>query len=124
MPHDEAAPDAGPAVPQVWILMGHKAGDNAQVLALAEALEWPFAVKHFVYRRYEVVPNMTLGATLAGIDAAQSSPLQAPWPDLVISAGRRNEPVARWIRSARRPTGSASVSFISAGRGAACAASI
>ena len=86
MPHGGAAPDAGPVVPQVWILMGHKAGDNAQVLALAEALEWPFAVKHFAYRRYEVVPNMALGATLAGIDRAQSSSLEAPWPDLVISA--------------------------------------
>src|SRR5581483_6461257 len=26
-------------------------------------------------------------------------PLAPPWPDLVISAGRRNEPVARWIRA-------------------------
>jgi mitochondrial fission protein ELM1 len=27
-----------------------------------------------------------------------SSPLQPPWPDLVISGGMRNEPVGRWIR--------------------------
>ena len=32
------------------------------------------------------------------IDRAASSVLEPPWPDLVITAGRRNEPVARWIR--------------------------
>jgi mitochondrial fission protein ELM1 len=30
---------------------------------------------------------------------AKSSPLEPPWPDLVISAGMRNEPVGRWIRN-------------------------
>jgi hypothetical protein len=39
-----------------------------------------------------------LRITLAGIDRAASSELAPPWPDLVITAGRRNEPVARWIR--------------------------
>jgi len=87
------------ATPLVWILMGHKAGDNAQVLALAEALGWPYDVKRFTYRRYEVIPNLTLRTTLAGIVAADSSSLQPPWPDLVLSAGRRNEPIARWIKA-------------------------
>jgi mitochondrial fission protein ELM1 len=32
----------------------------------------------------------------------RSSPLSPPWPDLVITAGRRNEPIARWIRRANR----------------------
>ena len=25
--------------------------------------------------------------------------MSAPWPDLVISAGRKNEPIARWVRA-------------------------
>jgi hypothetical protein len=29
--------------------------------------------------------------------------LAPPWPDLIISAGRRNEPVARWIQAQARP---------------------
>lgn len=91
--------DTAIATPLVWILMGHKAGDNAQVLALAEALDWPYDIKRFTYRRYEVVPNLTLRTTLAGIVAAKSSSLQPPWPDLVVSAGRRNEPIARWIKA-------------------------
>ena len=84
--------------PRIWLLMGHKAGDNAQIQALAEALGWPFAIKRMVYRRTELLTNLLLGRTLAGIIESRSSPLAPPWPDLVISAGRRNEPVARWIR--------------------------
>lgn len=78
--------------------MGHKAGDNAQVLALAEALGWPFEVKKMAYRSYELATNLLLGDSLAGLVRKSSSPMTPPWPDLVISAGRRNEPVARWIK--------------------------
>jgi hypothetical protein len=84
--------------PRVWLLTGHKAGDNTQVVALAEALGWPFELKRFAYQPWELLSNRLLGVTLAGIDTAGSSPLEPPWPDLVITAGRRNEPVARWIR--------------------------
>jgi mitochondrial fission protein ELM1 len=86
------------APPRVWLLTGYKAGDNNQVLALAEALGWPFETKQFRYRAWELLSNRLLGVTLAGIQKAESSPLAPPWPDLVITAGRRNEPVARWIR--------------------------
>lgn len=85
--------------PLVWVLLGQKAGDNNQVLALAEQLPWPFECKHFDYRRFEILSNRLLGATLAGLDRKRSSELTAPWPDLVITAGRRNEPVARWIKA-------------------------
>ena len=82
--------------------MGHKAGDNNQVLALGEALSetlgWPFEIKRLRYRRTELLSNLLLGPNLAGIDRRRSSPLHPPWPDLVITAGRRNEPVARWIQ--------------------------
>ncbi|HED18676.1 MAG TPA: nucleoside-diphosphate sugar epimerase, partial [Gammaproteobacteria bacterium] len=81
-----------------WLLTGHKAGDNTQVTALADALGWPYTVKCFRYRPYELLTNRLLGITLAGLDQASSSELSPPWPALVITAGRRNEPVARWIR--------------------------
>ena len=84
--------------PQVWCLLGKKAGDNTQVKALANALGWPIQDKHIVAQPWELATNLGLGVTLSGIDAAASSPVTPPWPDLVVSAGRRNEPVARWIR--------------------------
>jgi mitochondrial fission protein ELM1 len=82
----------------VWCLLGHKAGDNTQVRALAEELGTGYQEKHISARPWELLTHLCLGANLLGIDRAASGELQAPWPDLVISAGRRNEPVARWIR--------------------------
>ena len=89
--------------PRVWLLMGHKAGDNSQVLALAEALGWPFDIKHFTYKRTELLTNLISGPTLAGVVRAQSSDLGPPWPDIIITAGRRNEPAARWIQKQAAP---------------------
>ncbi|MEP5764474.1 MAG: mitochondrial fission ELM1 family protein [Halieaceae bacterium] len=85
--------------PQVWCLLGRKAGDNTQVKALAEALGCGYQEKHIRARPWELLTHLALPPGLAGIDREQSSPLQPPWPDLVISAGRRNEPVARWIQA-------------------------
>ena len=89
--------------PRVWAMLGHKAGDNSQVLALAEALGLPFEEKHFVYRPTELATNLLLGPTLAGVVTKKSSPLSPPWPDLIISAGRRNEPICRWIQEQAAP---------------------
>ncbi len=85
--------------PRVWVLAGHKAGDNAQLMALANALDWPFEVKRLAYRGTELATNLFLRVTLAGTDRRRSSDLTPPWPDLVLTAGRRNEPVARWIKA-------------------------
>jgi hypothetical protein len=84
--------------PRTWVMMGHKAGDNSQILALAEGLGWPFEIKHLVYRRSELLTNLLAPLTLLGIVRRKSSPLAPPWPDLIISAGRRNEPPCRWIQ--------------------------
>jgi uncharacterized protein len=86
------------AHPRIWVMMGHKAGDNSQILALAEGLGWPFEIKHLVYRPTELLTNLLAPLTLLGIVRRKSSPLAPPWPDLIISAGRRNEPPCRWIQ--------------------------
>lgn len=83
----------------VWCLLGAKAGDNTQVIALADELGWPCERKVIVARPWELLVHVGHRATLSGIDTVQSSALQAPWPDVVISAGRRNEPVAQWVKA-------------------------
>jgi hypothetical protein len=82
----------------VWCLLGAKAGDNTQVLALADELGYGYEEKQIRARPWELLVHLGAGPTLAGIDREASSELLPPWPDLVISAGRRNEAVARWIR--------------------------
>jgi mitochondrial fission protein ELM1 len=85
--------------PRVWLMMGRKAGDNAQITALAEALGWPFETRNLVFRKTELITNILAGPTLTGVIKDRSSPLEPPWPELMISAGRRNEPACRWVQA-------------------------
>lgn len=84
--------------PLVWCLLGRKAGDNAQVRALAAELGYPTQEKHIVAQPWELLVHLGSRASLAGISTTRSSELAPPWPELVITAGRRNEPVAHWIQ--------------------------
>jgi len=95
------APDSSAAAtaPLVWLLEPYRAGEQQQALALAEALGGPFARKRLRHHRLRgAATNLGRGSGLAGIDRRRSDALAPPWPDLLITAGMRNEPVARWIR--------------------------
>jgi hypothetical protein len=83
--------------PRVWVLADDRPGNTTQSLGLAEALGWPFEQKRLAMRALSRAHNRWLGASRAGIDAQRSSPLEPPWPDLVIAAGRRTAPVALWV---------------------------
>ena len=63
--------------PIVWCLLGAKAGDNTQVLALADALGYPRQEKRIVARPWELLTHLSLRVGLAGIDRRASSPLAA-----------------------------------------------
>jgi mitochondrial fission protein ELM1 len=85
-------------LPRVWILQSPHSGDNTQLRALAGALGWPVEVKRLAYRPAEGLLRLFSLPTLAGVDRGQSSPLEAPWPDLVIASGRGAEAVSFWLR--------------------------
>lgn len=93
-----AASEKSKTAPRVWVVTGYRAGERIQILALAEALGWPFELKELAYRKLEFRTSLFRGSDLRGIRRQDSTPLQPPWPDLVISAGMRNEPVCRWIK--------------------------
>lgn len=86
--------------PLVWILKGPKAGDYAQLRLLARALGVSALTKQLVFRRWELLLHAQPRPTRAALDPAASDPLEPPWPDLLLTAGRRNELVARWVRDA------------------------
>jgi mitochondrial fission protein ELM1 len=99
---ESVAVDAGPkpaSTPRVWLVSGYRAGERNQIIALAEALGWPYQHKQLGYRSTEFLSSLFHSSGLRGIRLDESSPLQPPWPDLVISAGMRNEPVVRWIQA-------------------------
>jgi uncharacterized protein len=66
--------------------------------SLAEALGWPYEIKQLRHNALNLIPNVLLGATSITVDRKESSPLEPPWPDLLIAASRRAAPVAQWIR--------------------------
>ncbi len=86
--------------PRVWLLVGEKRGDNAQVENLARAIGWDYEEKKiFVEPRWrEGKPRVR--PALDHVDLARSDRLEAPWPDLVITAGRRLSSVGLWIKQA------------------------
>lgn len=85
----------------MWVIVSYRAGENSQLLGIAEALNrrfgWSFETKRLVYRHGGLY-GLLRRATLRGIDFDASDPLAEPWPDIIVSAGLRNESVARWIR--------------------------
>ncbi len=82
----------------IWVLADDRAGNVGQCLGVAEALGRPFTVKSIRYDRLGRLPNLLRGASLLGVTVESRTGLAAPWPKLVIAAGRRTAPVARWIK--------------------------
>ncbi|MEQ8516409.1 MAG: ELM1/GtrOC1 family putative glycosyltransferase [Chromatocurvus sp.] len=91
-------------MPAIWLIDAYRAGERRQVHSLAAAvsatLGWPCETLRLGYRQGVFWPHLLRRATLAGVRRADRKQLSAPWPDLVITAGVRNEPVGRWLRRA------------------------
>ncbi|MFN2329433.1 MAG: mitochondrial fission ELM1 family protein [Chromatocurvus sp.] len=91
-------------MPAIWLIDAYRAGERRQVRALAtaasDALGWPCRTLQLGYRQNVFWPHLLRQASLTGVQRADRQKLSAPWPDLVITTGVRNEPVGRWLRQA------------------------
>lgn len=102
MPQFKSQPAEPQAKPRIWCLMAEKRGDNGQVERVADALESQMGWS--CERRQLVVPpayqrrKPPVAPSLEAIDRAQSDPLEPPWPDLIITSGRRPANAALWIK--------------------------
>jgi hypothetical protein len=84
---------------RIWAILGARAGDNDQVMALAEALKLPFEIKHLHYNGLRRLGPRLLGSSLASLTrASRNLILSESPPDLTISAGHRSVPVVRALR--------------------------
>lgn len=83
--------------PRIWVLLGHRTGDNNQLLALAEALGLPFETRTLKFNALRIFRPL-LGATIATLDRRSRAFLSPPWPDIVIGIGWRSVAAARWIK--------------------------
>ena len=86
----------------IWVLADDRAGNINQAIGVAEALAQPFKRVDIEYTKLARLPNILRGASLLGVDDGTRARLTTPWPDLVIAAGRRTAPVARWIKKQSR----------------------
>ena len=75
--------------PRTWVILSDKRGDNGQVEEIAQALGWPCEHRRLQMREPYVIGKPRVAATLHHIDPTRSDPLEPPWPDLIITIGRR-----------------------------------
>jgi mitochondrial fission protein ELM1 len=100
--------DEASAAPVVWVLEDPRAGTAAQALGIAERLGVPFRSIPLAWSGaarlawpWPGLGGLTEEARAGLLTAAvQAGPGRRPaprWPDLVLSAGRRAAPIARWL---------------------------
>ncbi len=84
--------------PRTWLVLGDKRGDNGQVEAVAARLPWPYETRFVQMKPEWVYGKPRVRPTLDHLDLDRSDPLEPPWPDLIITVGRRPSSVALWIQ--------------------------
>lgn len=94
----EAQGDQRKRPPSVWLLVDDRPGNATQGIGLVSLLNWPYELKTLRFNALSRLPNPLLGRSRWALDQRQSALLGPPWPDLVVAAGRRLAPIARWIK--------------------------
>lgn len=82
----------------VWVLLGHRTGDNHQLLRVAEELGLPFKPIRMDYNKLRPVPVHFLGSSLTSLESESRNQIRPPWPRLVLGIGNRSVPAALAIR--------------------------
>jgi len=88
--------------PRVWLLTNDAVGLRNQVIGLAEHVGWPFELKLVNLRKpWRWLPGHFIPHAQTKL-TAESTPLCAPWPDLIISCGRLGAAVALGVKRASK----------------------
>jgi len=84
--------------PLVWLLLADKQGDNRQAQVIADLLDIPYEVRTVLPLPRYVKGKPRVRPTIAHLDLARSDSLVAPWPDILITVGRRPNSAALWVQ--------------------------
>ncbi len=84
--------------PRIWLLVGDRLGDNAQVETLIEHLGLPYERRYVRVKAPWIKGKPKVVPSLHHLDLAHSDVLEPPWPDLLITVGRRLSMVAQWVQ--------------------------
>lgn len=83
---------------RIWLVIGDKPGDNAQIEIIADALGLPFEIRRVIPKPEYVLGKPAYKISLSHLDMEKSDRLQPPWPDLILTIGRRPSMAALWIQ--------------------------
>lgn len=83
--------------PRIWGLLGHRTGDNNQLIALCEEVGLPFETRTLEYNWLRGLEGLHPPSFMSLTRSARRR-LEPPWPDLLITIGRRSVPVTRAIK--------------------------
>lgn len=82
----------------VWGLVDDRTGHTGQVLGVIARLKRPYLLKQLDYNALSRLPATLLGAGRASLGRQSRREIAAPWPSLVVAAGRRTIPALRYIK--------------------------
>lgn len=92
-------------IPEIWALTDDKTGHNAQVLGVCDALKILYSKKKVIYNEKAAKPNFLKFNGLNTIDLKKSDNISPPFPDILVSCGRRAAPVALEIKKLAKKAG-------------------
>lgn len=81
-----------------WVIIDNKTGNASQAIAVAEVMGINYEIKKLKYNFLGHLPNWLKFDSLIGIDLKESSNINEPYPDLIISSGRKTAAVSSYIK--------------------------
>lgn len=88
------------SAPRLWALLPKHRGDARMVEAAAEASGLDVEVKRLAFNPLGWLLNLRSRGSLFTLTPAARAQLTPPWPDVVVTAGKRSAPIALWIKTA------------------------
>ncbi|VAW80558.1 hypothetical protein MNBD_GAMMA15-2372 [hydrothermal vent metagenome] len=84
--------------PLIWLVIGDKPGDNAQIDIIVKGLGLPYKIKRLIPKPEFVLGKPHFCPSLDHLDLPRSDKLEPPWPDFIITIGRRPSMAALWVQ--------------------------
>ena len=83
---------------KIWSITDHIIGHTNQTMALASSLNIAVVEKKLKYNLLSMIPNLLIGPTIYTIKNREIFEDINEYPDIVIAAGRKTAPIARYIK--------------------------
>ena len=85
--------------PLIWTLTDNRPGNNSQVLGVAQYINYPYKKIKVTYNNFFFLRSIFGNGSSIGFTKDTISLAEEPWPDLIISAGRRAAHFASWVKT-------------------------